>query len=195
MTDTPSSELSLSEVRELCEIGLKGLPIPNPFSVEQLRINMEIARGRRIIMQPIPESMITASTACGLRIKDAGFSVILHRQRPSAYLTEHVKLHELVHEWLDHGTQLSADELRALLPVFGPDLVERVMAGKVTVQARSNYRTLEERIAEVGASLIPRMARDVPTDDMLGRLGDTLSRPAGGSSRTGRRLRSLFRRS
>lgn len=106
-----------------------------------------------------------------------------------------MKLHELVHEWLDHSTQLSPDELRALLPVFGPDLVKRVMAGKVTVQARSNYRTLEERIAEVGASLIPRMARELPSDDVLGRLGDTLSRPAGGGYRTGRRLRSLFRRS
>lgn len=77
MTDTPSSEPSLSEVRELCEVGLADLPIPSPFSVEQLRINMERARGRRIIMQPIPDSLITASTACGLRIKDTGFSVIL----------------------------------------------------------------------------------------------------------------------
>ncbi|GFH34768.1 toxin [Streptomyces pacificus] len=195
MTDAASSEPSLSEVQELCEAGLADLPIPHPFSVEQLRINMEKARGRRIIMRPIPHSMVTASAACGLRIKDTDFSVVLYRKRPSAYLTEHVMLHELVHEWLDHGTRLDPDELRALLPVFGPDLIKRVTAGEATVQARSNYHTVEEKIAEVGASLITRMARDVPSDDMLGRLGDTLSRPAGGGCRPGRRLRRLFRRS
>ncbi|WP_370418931.1 toxin [Streptomyces sp. QH1-20] len=196
MTDAPSSEPSLSEVQERCRTGLEDLPIPNPFSVEQLRINMEKARGRRIIMQPIPDSLITARTACGLRIKDTHVSVVLYRERPSAYLTEHVMLHELVHEWLDHGTQLGHDELKALLPVFGPGLIKRVMAGEATVQARANYRTVEEKIAELGASLIPRMARDVPSDDMLGRLDDTLSRPAGGNSyRLGRRLRNLFRRS
>ncbi|MFG2141926.1 toxin [Streptomyces sp. NPDC048650] len=195
MTDAPSSEPSLSEVQKRCKTGLADLPIPNPFSVEQLRINMEKARGRRIIMQPIPDSMITVRTACGLRIKDTDFSIVLYRQRPSAYLTEHVMLHELVHEWFDHGTQLGPDELKALLPVFGPDLIKRVASGQATVQARANYRTVEEKIAELGASLIPRMARDVPSDDMLGRLDDTLSRPAGGSYRPGRRLRNLFRRS
>ncbi|MFG2864707.1 toxin [Streptomyces sioyaensis] len=195
MRDAPSSEPSLSEVQERCKSGLADLPIPNPFSVEQLRINMEKARGRRIIMQPIPDSMITVSTVCGLRIKDTDFSIVLYRKRPSTYLTEHVMLHELVHEWFDHGTQLGPDELQALLPVFGPDLIKRVMAGQATVQARANYRTVEEKIAELGASLIPRMARDVPSDDMLGRLDDTLSRPAGGSYRPGRRLRNLFRSS
>ncbi|MFE0058728.1 toxin [Streptomyces sp. NPDC059003] len=195
MTDA-SSEPSLGEVQERCREGLADLPIPNPFSVEQLRINMEKARGRRIIMQPIPDSLMTASAACGLRIKDTHFSVVLYRERPSAYLTEHVMLHELVHEWLDHGTQLDADELKALIPVFGPDLIKRVMVGEATVQARANYRTVEEKIAEFGASLIPRMARDVPSDDMRGRLDDTLSRPAGGSGyRPRRRLRNLFRRS
>ncbi|MFE2157030.1 toxin [Streptomyces lydicus] len=194
MTVIPSDSPSFEELQQLCAEGLADLPIPNPFSIEQLRINMQKARGRIIILQPIPDSMVTVDTACGLRIKDTDFSLVLYRERPSAYLTEHVMLHELMHEWFDHGTQLDGDRLQSLLPVFGTDLIERVVAGDVTVQARSNYLTTEEKLAEIAASLIPRMARDVPSDDMFGRLDDTLSRPAGGSYRPKGRLRNLFRR-
>ncbi|MEU7228968.1 toxin [Streptomyces chrestomyceticus] len=192
--EAPSASSSLEELRQWCAAGLADLPIPTPFSIDQLRLNIEKARNRTIIMKPIPDAMITIDTACGLRIKDATFSVILYRERPSRYLTEHVMLHELVHEWFDHGTQLDADRLRSLLPSLGTDLIERVAAGDVTVQARANYGTVEEKVAEIAASLIPRMAREVPSDDMLGRLDDTLSRPAGGSSRPGRRLRNFLRR-
>jgi hypothetical protein len=43
-------------------------------------------------------------------------------------------------------------------------------------------------MAEFGASLIPRMARDLTTDDMVGRLTDSLSRPVA------HRRRGLFPR-
>ncbi|MGY3681187.1 hypothetical protein ACVWXU_004810 [Streptomyces sp. TE33382] len=43
-------------------------------------------------------------------------------------------------------------------------------------------------MAEFGASLIPRMARDMTTDDMVGRLANSLSRPVA------HRRRGLFRR-
>lgn len=45
------------------------------------------------------------------------------------------------------------------------------------MQARAQYDTHDERVAEFGASLIPRMARDVTSDDMMGRLANSLSRP------------------
>jgi hypothetical protein len=186
--------MSLRELQDQCEAGLADLPIPHPFSIEQLRINMEEARGRTIVLHPIPEKLVTAETACGLRIKAPEFSVVLYRQRPTAYKTDHVKLHELTHEWFDHGTNLSPDRLQALMPVFDTDLIERVTAGEVTVQARANFDTDEEKIAELGASLIPRMAREMAGDDMLTRLGDTLSRPAGRRA-TRRRFHIPFRRS
>ncbi|MFF4409830.1 toxin [Streptomyces sp. NPDC001404] len=189
--------MSLRELQRRVEEGLADLPIPAPFSIDALVANMETARGRTLLLKELPEQLVRLNTACGLRIKSAEFSIILYRRRPTEYQTDHVILHELCHEWLDHGTSLGPEELQALLPVLDATLIERVTRGEVTIQARSNYLREEEKLAEFGASLIPRMARAVSSDDMLGRLGDTLSRPVGRPRARRRRFDffRLFRRS
>ncbi|GAA1111599.1 toxin [Streptomyces javensis] len=172
--------MSLRELQKRVEEELADLPIPAPFTIDALVANMEEARGRTLLLKEVPEQLVRPGTACGLRISTAEFSIILYRRRPTEYQTDHVILHELCHEWLDHGTTLSPQELQVLLPVLDTTLIERVGQGEVTIQARANYEQEEEKFAELGASLIPRMARAVSSDDMLGRLGDTLSRPTGG---------------
>uniref|UniRef100_A0AAU2UX69 Toxin n=1 Tax=Streptomyces sp. NBC_00003 TaxID=2903608 RepID=A0AAU2UX69_9ACTN len=211
--------MSMRELRRECEAGLADLPIPAPFTIPGLVANMEEARGRTIVLHELPDRLARVNAACGLRLKSGGTSFVLYRRRPTAYQTQHVILHELCHEWFDHGTTLSADQLRQLLPVFNTSLINRVLATDrptpraepaepvaeepdglppaVTeafrsggpIQARAQYDTHDERIAEFGASLIPRMARDVTSDDMVGRLANSLSRPVA------HRRRGFFRRS
>jgi hypothetical protein len=208
--------MSMRELRRECEAGLADLPIPAPFSIPGLVANMEEARGRTIVLHELPDRLARVNAACGLRLKSGGTSFVLYRKRPTLYQTQHVILHELCHEWLDHGTTLNADQLRQLLPVFNTSLIKRVLATDepaapaappspepdelppaVTeafrsggpIQARAQYDTHDERIAEFGASLIPRMARDVTSDDMVGRLANSLSRPVA------HRRRGFFRRS
>ncbi|WP_405714356.1 MULTISPECIES: toxin [unclassified Streptomyces] len=205
--------MSLRELRKECEAGLADLPIPAPFSIDALVANMEAARGRTIVLHEMPDRLARVNAACGLRLKTGGTSFVLYRRRPTAYQTQHVILHELCHEWFDHGTSLDAEQLRRLLPVFDTSLITRVLgtepppsppsqpppvaatiadalrSGDGTVQARAQYDTHDERMAEFGASLIPRMALDVASDDMVGRLANSLSRPVAN------RRRGLFRRS
>ncbi|MCX4846898.1 toxin [Streptomyces sp. NBC_00893] len=213
--------MSLRELRKECEAGLADLPIPAPFSIDALVANMEAARGRTIVLHEMPDRLARANAACGLRLKTGGTSFVLYRRRPTAYQTQHVILHELCHEWFDHGTSLDPEQLRRLLPVFDTSLITRVLgtgpppspsspspspsppapspvvatiadalrSGDGTVQARAQYDTHDERMAEFGASLIPRMAMDVTSDDMVGRLANSLSRPVAN------RRRGLFRRS
>ncbi|MFD3489959.1 toxin [Streptomyces sp. NPDC058690] len=190
--------MSLRALRKECEAGLADLPIPAPFSVAGLVANMEAARGRTIVLHEMPDRLARVNAACGLRLASGRTSLVLYRRRPTAYQTQHVILHELCHEWFDHGTSLDAEQLQRLLPVFDTSLISRVLdsgvadalrAGDGTVQARAQYDTHDERIAEFGASLIPRMARDVTSDDMMGRLTNSLSRPV-----AHRRRRGLFRR-
>ncbi|WP_411087021.1 toxin [Streptomyces sp. 061-3] len=191
--------MSLRALRKECEAGLADLPIPAPFSVAGLVTNMEAARGRTIVLHEMPDRLARVNAACGLRLASGRTSFVLYRRRPTAYQTQHVILHELCHEWFDHGTSLDAEQLQRLLPVFDTSLISRVLdsgvadalrAGDGTVQARAQYDTHDERVAEFGASLIPRMARDVTSDDMMGRLANSLSRPV-----AHRRRRGLFRRS
>ncbi|MEE1773494.1 toxin [Streptomyces sp. JV185] len=206
--------MSLRELRKECEAGLADLPIPAPFSINALVANMEAARGRTIVLHEMPDRLARVNAACGLRLKTGGTSFVLYRRRPTAYQTQHVILHELCHEWFDHGTSLDPEQLRRLLPVFDTSLISRVLgtepppspsppqpspvvaeiadalrSGDGTVQARAQYDTHDERMAEFGASLIPRMAMDVTSDDMVGRLANSLSRPVAN------RRRGLFRRS
>ncbi|MFF8383988.1 toxin [Streptomyces kanasensis] len=171
------SKRSMRALRRECEAGLADLPIPAPFGIPELVANMEAARGRRIVLQELPERLARVNSACGLRLKSGDTSFVLYRRRPTTYQTHHVILHELCHEWFDHGTSLDAERLRRLLPVFDTSLIDRVMRSGTTVQARAQYDTHDERVAEFGASLIPRMAREVPGDDMVDRLADSLSRP------------------
>ncbi|MEE1795222.1 toxin [Streptomyces sp. BE308] len=189
--------MSLRKLRKECEAGLADLPLPTPFSLPGLVANMEAARGRTIRLHELPDRLARVNAACGLRLKAGTTSFVLYRRRPTAYQTQHVILHELCHEWFDHGTTLSADQLRTLLPVFDTSLISRMVSPTVaeafgaedsTVQARAQYDTHDERMAEFGASLIPRMARDMTTDDMVGRLANSLSRPVA------HRRRGLFRR-
>ncbi|WP_229833245.1 toxin, partial [Streptomyces purpureus] len=182
--------MSLRELRKECEAGLADLPLPAPFDIAALVANMEAARGRKIVLRELPDRLARLNAACGLRLKSGDTSLVLYRRRPTEYQTQHVILHELCHEWFDHGTSLDAEQLRRLMPVFDTSLIGRVLgSGATTVQARAQYDTHEERMAEFGASLIPRMARDVTSDDMVGRLANSLSRPVA-HRRTG-----LFRRS
>ncbi|MGW2181058.1 toxin [Streptomyces sp. NPDC001732] len=202
--------MSMRELRKECEAGLADLPIPAPFSIDALVANMEAARGRTIVLHEMPDRLARVNAACGLRLKTGGTSFVLYRRRPTEYQTQHVILHELCHEWFDHGTSLDAEQLRRLLPVFDTSLITRVLGGEPapappvanpadtiahairsgdgTVQARAQYDTHDERMAEFGASLIPRMAREVSSDDMVGRLANSLSRPVAS------RRRGLFRR-
>ena len=192
--------MSLRDLRKECEAGLAELPIPVPFSLPVLVANMEAARGRTIVLAEMPDRLAGLNTACGLRLACGRTSLVLYRRRPTEYRTQHVILHELCHEWFDHGTSLDADRLRELLPVFDTSLISRVLspaapgaldafdAGGATVQARAQYDTHDERMAEFGASLIPRLARDMTSDDMVGRLTNSLSRPVAHSRR------GLFRR-
>ncbi|MEU9101064.1 toxin [Streptomyces sp. NPDC048361] len=227
--------MSMRELRKECEAGLADLPIPAPFSIPALVANMEEARSRTIVLHELPDRLARVNAACGLRLKSGGTSFVLYRRRPTLYQTQHVILHELCHEWFDHGTTLSATQLRQLLPVFNTSLIQRVLTAdehpprpgalptvaakaeaeaeaeaaesEVTetdglpsavteafrsggpIQARAQYDTHDERIAEFGASLIPRLARDVTSDDMVGRLANSLSRPVA------HRRRGFFRRS
>ncbi|WP_411115001.1 toxin [Streptomyces sp. 029-5] len=198
--------MSMRALRRECEAGLADLPIPTPFGVAALVANMEAARSRTIVLHELPDRLARLNAACGLRLKSGDTSFVLYRRRPTAYQTQHVILHELCHEWFDHGTTLDEAQLRQLLPVFDTSLIRRVLSTDdqpefppaITdalesggpVQARAQYDTHDERVAEFGASLIPRMARDVTSDDMVGRLANSLSRPVAPRRRGG----GFFRR-
>ncbi len=170
----PSRRALLKE----CEKLLADLPVPTPFSVEALVRNMEHALKRQIRLVPFDDPDGGLGTACGLRVRTPEFTVVLYRRRSSRNQTEHIILHELAHEWLDHGSTLTDEEVERYVPEHIREEVLRRFPVAL-VQGRVNYDSPEEQQAELSASLIKRSARRQPLagDDMVSLLESSLSHP------------------
>ncbi|MFB8401217.1 hypothetical protein [Streptomyces sp. NPDC055912] len=161
-----------------CERLLADLPIPAPFSVEALVRNMEHALSRQIRLLPLDDPDGGLGSACGLRLKTPEFTIVLYRRRSSRNQTEHIILHELAHEWLDHGTSMTSAEIERYVPEhIRQEVLRRFPAA--LVQGRVNFDSPEEKQAELSASLIKRLARRQPIagDDMVSLLESSLSHP------------------
>lgn len=170
----PSRRALLKE----CEKLLADLPVPTPFSVEALVRNMEHVLKRQIRLVPFDDPDGGLGTACGLRVRTPEFTVVLYRRRSSRNQTEHIILHELAHEWLDHGSTLTDEEVERYVPEHIQEEVLRRFPSAL-VQGRVNYDSPEEQQAELSASLIKRLARRQPLagDDMVSLLESSLSHP------------------
>ncbi|MER7728593.1 hypothetical protein [Streptomyces sp. NPDC096323] len=162
-----------------CEGKLAGLPLPDPFSIPALVTSIETARGRRIRLVPVDDLQGDLRTACGLRVRTDSVTYVLYRPRPTPHQTEHTILHELAHEWLDHGAGLPTDSTPHELS-DSMRLAIDAGAGRQVVHARSRYDTVDEREAELSAYLIKRRVQaSAAGTDLISRLEASLSRPLG----------------
>ncbi|MEV6421683.1 hypothetical protein [Streptomyces sp. NPDC051662] len=161
-----------------CERLLADLPVPVPFSVEALVRNMERVSSRQIRLLPLDDPDGGLGSACGLRLKTPESTIVLYRRRSNRPRTEHIILHELAHEWLDHGTTLTPAEIDRYVPERIRQEVLRRFPSTL-VQGRVNFDSPEEKQAELSASLIKRLARRQPIagDDMVSLLESSLSHP------------------
>ncbi|MET8378411.1 hypothetical protein ACFWZK_14130 [[Kitasatospora] papulosa] len=139
---------------------------------------MEGVLGREIQLVPLDDPDGGLGTACGLRVKTPEVTIILYRRRSSRNRTEHIILHEIAHEWMDHGTSLTAAEIERYVPErIRQEVLRRYPSA--LVQARVDFDSHEEKQAELSASLIKRLARrqSATGDDVISLLEYSLAHP------------------
>ncbi|MFI6951668.1 hypothetical protein [Streptomyces sp. NPDC050422] len=159
---------------------LDGLSLPDPFSIPSLVASIEGSRGRSIQLIPVDDHQGDLRTACGLRVRRGAVTYVLYRPRPTPHQTEHTILHELAHEWLDHGTGLAPDSEPYELPESLRQSIGAESAERQVIHARSRYESVEEREAELSAYLIKqRVQASTSGTDLISRLESSLSRPFG----------------
>jgi IrrE N-terminal-like domain len=165
------------ELRRRCQEIVDGLDIPDPFSIRDLVRLLGQRRGRPIHLVPL---RLPAGEPCGVWVSTRDFDVIFYEADTSPLHQEHIIAHELGHVLCEHGAStIDAHVSRQLLPDLDPQLVRRILH-------RTTYSKVEERQAEVVASLISRAANrprsrsggTAPPDvaDVLARVEHTLER-------------------
>jgi hypothetical protein len=166
-------------IRERCETILAELGIPDALGVRELCAVLADRQGRPIHLLG---EHLPAGSPCGLAVRTERFDAIFYQTGTSRLHQEHIIRHELGHLICGHLTApvLDAEASRLLLPNLDPSLVRAVLG-------RTNYSEIEEKEAEMIASLLLRRSvlggsgtapRDEPAaSSVLGRLHHTLIDP------------------
>jgi hypothetical protein len=121
------------------------LPVPEPFDLEQFRVNLEGHRGRPLLLLPAE----TGTECSGMWVGTEDADYIFYAQDTTPVHQRHIVVHEIGHMAFDHqGSRLGGDELaRLLFPNLNPALVQSFLA-------RSVYSDDEECEAETFASVL-----------------------------------------
>jgi hypothetical protein len=168
------------QLRRRCEAIIAAVDIPDPFHIHEFCRLLGERRGRPIHLIPmrLPEDQ-----PCGLWVSTSQFDAIFFEAETSPLHQEHIIGHEIGHLLCQHEAApvLDPEASRLLLPDLDPDLVQRTLG-------RTSYSTVEEREAEMIASLLSREAnRPGPTHtwvappevaDVFARLEHSLEHPS-----------------
>ena len=132
-------------IRSRCLGMIASLPVPEPFDLEQLRVNLEGHRGRPLLLMPG-----AAATDCsGMWIGTEAADYIFYAPDTTPVHQRHIVVHEIGHMAFEHqGSRAGGDVLaRLLFPDLSPALVRSFLA-------RSVYSGQDEREAETFASVL-----------------------------------------
>ncbi|MBV9278924.1 MAG: hypothetical protein JOZ41_02475 [Chloroflexi bacterium] len=160
-------ESELEGLRRRCEGWLRDLDLPSPFDVDAFLKSLERRRGRPIRLYALPMSRDVS----GLWARGPTDDYIFYEERAAPVLQAHIKLHEACHIVCGHKPLVlsEAEESSLFFPDLLPQMVRRFLH-------RGSYSTVEEREAELLASLIlervgPPLVREAkPLDDETARV-------------------------
>lgn len=139
-------------LRSRCEQRLSRLCVPEPFDLVVFCRELALRRGRPLTVRGMQSPEPGDPSGAWIATDEADYVFVDEDARPLH--REHIVLHELAHIIFDHGTAtgLAAGDAAALLPSLDSAMVARVLG-------RSRYTQLEEREAELLATMIAEKAR------------------------------------
>lgn len=130
---------------------LEDLRLPEPWDVRALVDQVAQRRGRRIVLEAVPGSMVR-NKMCGAWLECEDEDMLLYSEDSAPWHCDLVICHELGHMLFGHEETsieppVSPEMLRAWVPSLDPAAVVRVLG-------RTNYSTKHEYEAEYLATLI-----------------------------------------
>ena len=137
--------MRLRSIRRQCESALEGVPVPNPFDINEFCRVISARRGRPLYLVPKQ----TRLGPCGVWLSLPDVDYVFYERETSQLHREHIILHELGHLLCEHQPTEVIDEevISKLFPHLDPTVVHRVLG-------RTTYSAIEEQEAEMLASLV-----------------------------------------
>jgi hypothetical protein len=137
--------MSLRSIRRQCESALEGVPVPNPFDINEFCRVISLRRQRALNLVPKQ----TRLGPCGVWLSLPDVDYVFYEPETSQLHREHIILHELGHLLCEHQPTevIDAEVISKLFPNLNPTVVHRVLG-------RTNYTAIEEQEAEMLASLV-----------------------------------------
>ncbi|MFE5483723.1 hypothetical protein [Streptomyces sp. NPDC056527] len=137
-----------------CARILSSLRTGRPQTVEELCRTISEQRGRGLTLSPLPAGAGESGGVCGLLVSLGDADHIFYESSTNRLHQRHIILHEIAHLLLDHGSTAgegAASGLERLFPGLDPAMVRRLLA-----RGRTDYSQVQEREAELLATLIHR---------------------------------------
>ena len=138
-------DVSLRSIRRQCEAALVGVPVPNPFDINDFCRVISSRRGRALHLV----QKQTRLGPCGVWLSLPDADYVFFESETSQLHREHIILHELGHLLCEHQPTEVIDEevIAQLFPDLNPTVVHKVLG-------RTTYTAIEEQEAEMLASLV-----------------------------------------
>ncbi|MFJ2110686.1 MULTISPECIES: hypothetical protein [unclassified Streptomyces] len=136
------------KLRKFCQVMLRNIDVPDPFSLDVLCCRIEKLRKKPLHLHPLPREGAAAGV-CGLWLATSGADHIFYESQTSRLHQEHIILHEIGHILFEHNEQWQSvgDGIGKKLPDLDPGRVQYFLG-------RTNYNARQEQEAEMLASLI-----------------------------------------
>ncbi|KOG66842.1 hypothetical protein ADK76_01060 [Streptomyces griseoflavus] len=155
-------------LRRRCRRVIDGIPLPEPFSAQELCARLAADRDRplRLMTLPTPTGL---GMPTGMWLATEEGDYVFYDGRTSPLHQEHIILHEIGHLVCDHRTAVEDQRLFRHIDVEDPHSIRRALG-------RTRYSDRQEQEAEMIASLILEGAGRVPAPTLLsGTLGGLAS--------------------
>ncbi|MEU4203854.1 hypothetical protein [Streptomyces sp. NPDC045470] len=155
-------------LRRRCRRVIDGIPLPEPFSAQELCVRLAADRDRplRLLTLPTPTGL---GMPTGMWLATEEGDYVFYDAQTSPLHQEHIILHEIGHLVCDHRMAVEDPRLFRHIDIGDPASIRRALG-------RTRYSDRQEQEAEMIASLILEGAGRVPAPTLLsGTLGGLAS--------------------
>ncbi|MEU7134117.1 hypothetical protein [Streptomyces sp. NPDC046261] len=151
-------------LRRQCRKVISGIPLPEPFSAQELCTRLAAERARPLHLLPLPTPTVPG-TPSGMWLVTERGDYVFYDAQTSPLHQEHIIMHEIGHMVCDHRSQGDGQRLYRHLDIADPQSIRQVLP-------RLRYSDEQEQEAEMIATLILEAAGRLPAPARLsGMLG------------------------